>query len=185
MIRFLTGLYDRLEKRRSLLWLIILATAGLMAFFAFRLDYSEDISDFFPDAGGEAFADLKMKDKTVFIISGSDDPYELCDAADLLADKLQASLDIRHLLNVGGRDRPRQAAFPRKQPCPGEGIELDDVLHQKIHTRSVLFCGASPFFLIITESLWKNQKIRCTKDTNVKFSFCLKQTMKPKIGRTL
>ena len=93
MIRFLTGLYDRLEKRRPLLWLLILATAGLMAFFAFRLDYSEDISDFFPDAGGEAFADLKMKDKTVFIISGSDDPYELCDAADLLADKLQASLD--------------------------------------------------------------------------------------------
>ena len=38
-------------------------------------------------------ADLKMKDKTVFIISGSDDPYELCDAADLLADKLQGSLD--------------------------------------------------------------------------------------------
>ena len=94
----------------------------------------------------------------------------------------QPALDIRHLLNVGGRDRPHQAAFSRKQPCPGEGIELDDVLHQKIHTRSVLFCGASPFFLIITESLWKNQKIRCTKDTNVKFSFCLKQTMKPKIG---
>ena len=94
----------------------------------------------------------------------------------------QPALDVRHLLNVGGRDRPHQAAFSRKQPCPGEGVELDDVLHQKIHTRSVLFCGASPFFLIITESLWKNQKIRCTKDTNVKFSFCLKQTMKPKIG---
>ena len=100
MIRFLTGLYDRLEKRRSLLWLLILATAGLMAFFAFRLDYSEDISDFFPDAGGEAFADLKMKDKTVFIISGSDDPYELCDAADLLADKLQGSLDEGLLSHV-------------------------------------------------------------------------------------
>ena len=58
----------------------------------------------------------------------------------------QPALNVRHLLNVGGRDRPRQAAFSRKQPCPGEGVELDDVLHQKIHTRSVLFCGASPFF---------------------------------------
>lgn len=93
MIKFLTSLYDRLEAKRWLMWLLIAVSTVFMAFFAAKIDYSEDITDFLPDAGGEAFTKLKMTDRIVFMISGSDDPYELCDAADMLSEQLYPLID--------------------------------------------------------------------------------------------
>lgn len=98
MIKALVKLYDWFQTHKLCLWLVLACTTLLMGFFAWKVDYVEDITSIFPreekqNGGSEAFEDLKAADKLVFMLSGSEDPYALIDAGYTLADQLQELCD--------------------------------------------------------------------------------------------
>ncbi len=70
-------IYDFFERRRALLWVVLVATVGAMAFFALRIRYDERITGFFRngDEGGRQamiFDHLKIMDRIVVMFSSPD-----------------------------------------------------------------------------------------------------------------
>lgn len=103
MIKVLHRLYDWFEAHKVCFWLILVLSSAVMGFFALKVDYQEDITSFFPKddaASTEAFENLKLKDKVVFMISGSEDPYELVDASYSLSEELEGIVEAGLLESV-------------------------------------------------------------------------------------
>ncbi|MCM1501269.1 MAG: MMPL family transporter [Bacteroidales bacterium] len=77
MDRFFIAIYRFLEKRRPLMWILLLGSFVLFVFFGARLKYEEDISKLLPSSdkaeeSGLAFSNLKVKDKIFIQILGKD-----------------------------------------------------------------------------------------------------------------
>lgn len=99
---FLT-LYDWFARRRTILWLCLTLSVVVMALFAVRVRFDENIASFFDDGSGkqgqEVFENLKLKDRIVIILTG-DDPDRLVEAGYTLNDSLTALVDEGLLTSV-------------------------------------------------------------------------------------
>lgn len=103
----LIRLYDWFHTHKAWFWVALVSTTLVMAGFALKVNYIEDITSIFPNdekenGGNDAFDNLKVMDKLVFMISAADttaesDPYALIDAGYALADELQAIVDAGYL----------------------------------------------------------------------------------------
>lgn len=98
MSRFFLHIYDRLSGHRTLTWIILLVTVGVLVLLASRMHYGEDISEFLPvDPGTERYAGVysRMSDQgRITVVFRSEDSLAvdgLYDAVDvfgqILADK--------------------------------------------------------------------------------------------------
>ncbi|MDR1524791.1 MAG: MMPL family transporter [Tannerella sp.] len=96
MTSFFIRLFDFFRKRNVALYLLLLLSFGLFAFFGLKLSYEEDISKLLPStddtkAEGLVFSELKVKDKIfvqLFSRSGSKDAGMLVEASEMFADSL-------------------------------------------------------------------------------------------------
>ncbi len=104
-------IYDYFERRRTTLWLLLVALVALMATLALRVRYVEDINSFFPSQDQNIsliFENLTIKDKiAVMFTTLDDDPYAAMDAADHFAQLLAEDSDFgdNGEYNVGVDDR--------------------------------------------------------------------------------
>lgn len=98
MSRFFLHIYDRLSGHRTLTWIILLVTVGVLSLLASRMHYGEDISEFLPmEPGTERYAGVysRMSDQgRITVVFRSEDSLAvdgLYDAVDvfgqILADK--------------------------------------------------------------------------------------------------
>lgn len=83
MDKIFIAIYRFLEKRRPLMWALLLGTFALFVFFGLKVKYEEDISRLLPasDTAGETglvFSNLKVKDKIFIQILGRDGNIEPC-----------------------------------------------------------------------------------------------------------
>lgn len=101
MIRLFLIIYRFFEKRKILLYSILIFIFGLMAYQALQVRFVEDINSFMPQIKnseniGEVFKHLKVKDKIILMCSSKNDrdsipPETLIEACDTFLDSLQTS----------------------------------------------------------------------------------------------
>ena len=96
----MTGIFIKIfqyfQKHKIILYLLIILSFSLSAYFGSKLDYEEDISKLLPStdntkAEGLVFSELKVKDKIFIQIlskTGAADADILLDASDMLVDSL-------------------------------------------------------------------------------------------------
>ncbi len=108
MTRFFLKIYDFFERRRTLMWLLMLGSAAVMAVLAAQLRLQTDITSFVPDSaeqGGskEILANLKIKDRIIVLFSAENEavaPDDLIEAADAFEAELWQRTDSAHVLNL-------------------------------------------------------------------------------------
>jgi len=97
MDRFFIAIYRFLEKRRPLMWILLLGSFALFVFFGLKVKYEEDISKLLPSSdsaeeSGLAFGNLKVKDKIFIQILGREgaaEPSVLAQYSDEFAEGLK------------------------------------------------------------------------------------------------
>lgn len=98
---FFIAIYNFLEQRRPFMYSVLVLLFSVMIFLSLRVNFTEDITSFFPEKNKNAaivFDNLKMKDKIIVIISdnGSDsetDSDDLVEAVGLVEDRLYKHID--------------------------------------------------------------------------------------------
>ncbi|MDO4758112.1 MAG: 1-acyl-sn-glycerol-3-phosphate acyltransferase [Rikenellaceae bacterium] len=90
------SLYDRFARHRTAFWLTLVGSVILLAVFAVRVRFEENISSFFDDGSGkdsqEVFENLKIKDRIVVMLTGEDADL-LVEAGYTLSDSLATLID--------------------------------------------------------------------------------------------
>lgn len=107
MNRFFLTIYRFFKKQRALMWVLLLSSFAVFAFFAARLTYVEDLTQLLPqtekaEQSGLAFGQLSVKDKIfVEILPTSDEigVETLAEASDIFVEKLQEKDSSRHCIN--------------------------------------------------------------------------------------
>lgn len=95
-------IYDWLEKRRTLLYCILVLIVGVSGFYASRIRLQEDISSFFQSGEKDStniLDNFKLKDRILIMVTGSD-PDEMVETAHNLADSVQPLIDDGTLVSV-------------------------------------------------------------------------------------
>lgn len=104
MSNFFIFLFEFFAKRKALMYIIVIALFVVMAFFSAKIDFKEDITNFFPDGNKNAsivFDNLKVKDKIIVMVAAKGaDKDRLVECADQLADSLNDRLDGSLIRNV-------------------------------------------------------------------------------------
>lgn len=110
MNKFFVTLYDCLHRRKALLWGLLAVSTLLMAWYASKLGFSEDITSFLPDnkqgkKTAAVFNSLRIKDKIVILLTPQEAadpeaPDKLVEAADAIAEGLQSAIEEGLLRSV-------------------------------------------------------------------------------------
>lgn len=104
-------LYDALQCRRALRWILMLGSFLVMLWFALQVRFEEDVTRFFPDTTDAkntelVFRNLKIKDKIVIMLSARDtvsgelSPDVLVEASDRLRDSLLRKADTTYITDI-------------------------------------------------------------------------------------
>ncbi|MDR2622243.1 MAG: 1-acyl-sn-glycerol-3-phosphate acyltransferase [Dysgonamonadaceae bacterium] len=101
MIRFFLSIYRFFDKRKMLLYGILLLVLALLVYHALQIRFVEDVNSFMPQTKnsgniGEVFKHLKVKDKIILMYSPDNEkdsipPEALIKAGDAFIDSLLAS----------------------------------------------------------------------------------------------
>lgn len=113
MSRILIALYNYLEQRRWLFWLLLAGSFVLLACGSLRIKLEENITSFFPDTKDArrtsvVFENLKIKDKIVLLFSSQDSVKQvgtqrLVEAGDLFEQKLTEGLEAGLIRGIFSR----------------------------------------------------------------------------------
>ena len=101
MGNFFIAIYNFLEKRRAIMYSALLLLLSAMVFLSLRVDFTEDITSFFPEKNKNAaivFDHLKVKDKIIIMVShkdskNKDDKDNLVEAIDNLGNYINTGVD--------------------------------------------------------------------------------------------
>jgi 1-acyl-sn-glycerol-3-phosphate acyltransferase len=104
MGNFFVHIYNFFERRRALLWSLLAVSVGVLAFFALKVRYNEQITNIFPDneegrRQAAIFDRLKIMDKVIVMFSSSD-PEESIACADEFEARLMASRGADYILSI-------------------------------------------------------------------------------------
>ncbi|MGN0196164.1 MAG: MMPL family transporter [Candidatus Cryptobacteroides sp.] len=99
MTKAVISIYNFLKDRKWLMYLLLVASTAVFAFFGFRVRYEENIAKLLPAtensrAGAVAFDNIKVKDKIFIQIAGKDGPADaawLGEMCDEFVDSLMAA----------------------------------------------------------------------------------------------
>lgn len=109
MSRLFIAIYDYFERRKTLMYSILILLMGVMVFLSLQINFSEDITSFFPDKNKNAsivFNNLKVKDKIIIMVShkkNSNDEGDvdtLVDAIDKVSHYLSEKIDTSLINNI-------------------------------------------------------------------------------------
>ena len=102
MGKFFINIYHYFNSRKAVLYALLIIVVSIMAIFALRVNFDEDVTSFFPDAKdnqtvSSVFKNLKVKDKILVLFSvrdttnGTSDPDLLIEASEKYLELLRKS----------------------------------------------------------------------------------------------
>ena len=105
MGNFFVIIYEYFRSRRLFLALSLLAIVAVMALFASKIKFEENITKIFPDTGGsvkisEVFDNIKYNDRIVFIFSSRNAPELRAAAAEELEQRLLSEAGEHYIENI-------------------------------------------------------------------------------------
>lgn len=99
MIRFFLAAYHFFEKKKALFYIVLIALSAIIAFFASKIRFEEDLNSFMPNTGdsegiSKVFKNIKVKDKVVVVFEVQDtlnpaSPEEMIRASEQFLASLQ------------------------------------------------------------------------------------------------
>lgn len=95
MYNIFVHIYDWFEKRRILLYLLLIFTIGISAFYASQIKLQENISSFFDNGDNKEsniLKNFKLKDRILIMVSGTD-PDEMIVTAASVTDSVQTLIE--------------------------------------------------------------------------------------------
>lgn len=95
MYNIFIHIYDWFEKRRILLYFLLILIIGASGFYASQIKLQENISSFFGDGDkndSNILENFKLKDRILVMVSGSE-PDEMVETASSFSDSIQSLID--------------------------------------------------------------------------------------------
>ena len=101
MVKLFIIIYDWFAKHRKVLYGFMAVLVVLSGFFAFKVDFNENISTFFgeDEESSAVFDNIRIKDRIVIMVSG-DDPDTMIEAGEAFADSLDTLIGKGLLASV-------------------------------------------------------------------------------------
>lgn len=101
MDRLFIIIYDWFAGHRKILYSLMAALVILLGFFAFQVDFNENISSFFgeDEEASAVFDNIRIKDRIVIMVSG-DNPENMIEAGEAFADSLDILVEKGLLSSV-------------------------------------------------------------------------------------
>jgi len=113
MHKIFVPVYQYFSKRKTLMYIILVATSLVFLFFGLKVKYEEDITKLLPESSVEsqlAFSSIQLKDKIYIQMTSADEPQSpevLCERMDEFVDLLYAKdSSHRFISNVLYRIEP-------------------------------------------------------------------------------